>query len=88
MQLSPLSRHFIPFWSKYSPQHLVLKHPQFTYTATKLNGVTSEGDRIITVTAAGTSNLAELFWQRASAMSPHTLHATTHDPPLFIPLTN
>jgi hypothetical protein len=29
MQLSPPSRHSIPLWSKYSPQHPVLKHPQF-----------------------------------------------------------
>jgi hypothetical protein len=28
LQLSPLSRYFIPFRSKYSPQHPVLKHPQ------------------------------------------------------------
>jgi hypothetical protein len=27
MQLSPPSRHSIPLWSKYSPQHPVLKHP-------------------------------------------------------------
>jgi hypothetical protein len=29
MQFSPASRHFIPLWSKYSPRHPVLKHPQF-----------------------------------------------------------
>jgi len=28
MQSSPVSRHFLPFRSKYSPQHPVLKHPQ------------------------------------------------------------
>jgi hypothetical protein len=28
VQLSPFSRYFIPVWSKYSPQHPVLKHPQ------------------------------------------------------------
>jgi hypothetical protein len=28
VQLSPFSRHFIPLRSKYSSQHLVLKHPQ------------------------------------------------------------
>jgi hypothetical protein len=28
MQFSPASCHFIPLWSKYSPQHHVLKHPQ------------------------------------------------------------
>jgi hypothetical protein len=28
MQLFPTSRHFISLWSKYSPQHPVLKHPQ------------------------------------------------------------
>jgi hypothetical protein len=28
MQFSPPSRHFVPLWSKYPPQHLVLKHPQ------------------------------------------------------------
>jgi hypothetical protein len=27
MQFSPPSHHFIPLWSKYSPQHPVLKHP-------------------------------------------------------------
>jgi hypothetical protein len=29
MQLSLPSRHSIPLWSKYSPQHPVLKHSQF-----------------------------------------------------------
>jgi hypothetical protein len=28
---SPPSRHSIPLWSKYSPQHPVLKHPQFMF---------------------------------------------------------
>jgi hypothetical protein len=28
MQFSPISSHFIPLRSKYSPQHSVLKHPQ------------------------------------------------------------
>jgi hypothetical protein len=28
MQFSPTYHHSIPFGSKYSPQHLVLKHPQ------------------------------------------------------------
>jgi hypothetical protein len=28
MQFPPISRHFIPPRSKYSPQHPVLKHPQ------------------------------------------------------------
>jgi hypothetical protein len=28
MQFSLPSRHFIPLWSKYPPQHPVLKHPQ------------------------------------------------------------
>jgi hypothetical protein len=28
MYFCPPSRHFIPLWSKYSPQHPVLKHPQ------------------------------------------------------------
>jgi hypothetical protein len=27
MQFSPLSRHFIPPWSKYPRQHPLLKHP-------------------------------------------------------------
>jgi hypothetical protein len=27
-QFSPSSCHFIPLWSKYSPRHPVLKHPQ------------------------------------------------------------
>jgi hypothetical protein len=31
MQLSPISYHFIPVRSKYSPQHPVLKHPQSMY---------------------------------------------------------
>jgi hypothetical protein len=31
MQLSPPSCHSIPLWSKYSPQHPVLKHPQFMF---------------------------------------------------------
>jgi hypothetical protein len=31
MQFTPPSRHFIPLWSKYSPQHPVLKHPQFMF---------------------------------------------------------
>jgi len=28
MQSSPVSHHFLPLKSKYSPQHPVLKHPQ------------------------------------------------------------
>jgi hypothetical protein len=28
MQFSPFTRHLIPPWSKYPPQHPVLKHPQ------------------------------------------------------------
>jgi hypothetical protein len=28
MQFSPPFRHLIPLFSKYSPQHPVLKHPQ------------------------------------------------------------
>jgi hypothetical protein len=31
MQLSPPSRHSISLWSKYSPQHPVLKHLQFMF---------------------------------------------------------
>jgi hypothetical protein len=31
MQLSPPSGHSIPLWSKYSPQHPVLKHLQFMF---------------------------------------------------------
>jgi hypothetical protein len=27
-QFPQISRHIIPLWSKYSPQHPVLKHPQ------------------------------------------------------------
>jgi hypothetical protein len=34
MQLSPPSRHSIPLWSKYSPQHPVLKHRQFMFRGT------------------------------------------------------
>jgi hypothetical protein len=30
-QFSPPSRYFILIWSKYSPRHLVLKHPQSTF---------------------------------------------------------
>jgi hypothetical protein len=30
MQFSPTSCHFIPLWSKYSPQHPIFKHPQST----------------------------------------------------------
>jgi hypothetical protein len=29
MQFPPISCHIIPLWSKYSPQHPVLKHPQW-----------------------------------------------------------
>jgi hypothetical protein len=43
MQLSPPSRHFIPLWSKYSPQHPVLKHPQFICTLLKIVFYTSIG---------------------------------------------
>jgi hypothetical protein len=35
MQFSPPSRHFIPLWSKYPPQHSVLKHPQTTCFGSK-----------------------------------------------------
>jgi hypothetical protein len=31
MQFSPTSYYFIPLQSKYSPQHPVLKHPQFMF---------------------------------------------------------
>jgi hypothetical protein len=31
MQLSPTPFHFISPWSKYCPQHPVLKHPQFMF---------------------------------------------------------
>jgi hypothetical protein len=31
MQFSPTSYHFIPLWSKCSPQHPVLTHPQFIW---------------------------------------------------------
>jgi hypothetical protein len=34
MQFSPPSCHLIPLWSKYFPQHPVLKHPQCTETGT------------------------------------------------------
>jgi hypothetical protein len=33
MQFSP-SWHFNPFWSKYSPQHPVLKHPHLCFSLT------------------------------------------------------
>jgi hypothetical protein len=29
MQFYPPSRYSIPLWSKYSPQHPVLKHPRY-----------------------------------------------------------
>jgi hypothetical protein len=31
MQFSPTSRHFVSLRSKYSPQHPVLMHPQYTF---------------------------------------------------------
>jgi hypothetical protein len=31
VQFSPPSHNFIPLWSKYSPQHPVLKHPQSVF---------------------------------------------------------
>jgi len=31
MQSSPIPYHFLPLTSKYSPQHLVLKHPQSVF---------------------------------------------------------
>jgi hypothetical protein len=31
MQLPQISRHIIPLWSKYSPQHPLLKHPQSVF---------------------------------------------------------
>jgi hypothetical protein len=31
MQFSPSSFHFISLWSKYSPQHPVVKHPQSVF---------------------------------------------------------
>jgi hypothetical protein len=31
MQSSPASRHFFPLRSKYSPQHPVLRHPQYVF---------------------------------------------------------
>jgi hypothetical protein len=34
MQFSQPSRHSITLWSKYSPKHPVLKHPQFMCRAT------------------------------------------------------
>jgi hypothetical protein len=30
MKFSPATYHFIPVWSKYSPQHPVLKHPAYS----------------------------------------------------------
>jgi hypothetical protein len=30
LQFSPLPCYFIPLWPKYSPQHLIPKHPQPT----------------------------------------------------------
>jgi hypothetical protein len=32
MQFSPASRHFFSLRSKYSPKHLVLKHPQSVFS--------------------------------------------------------
>jgi hypothetical protein len=37
MQFSLPSHHSIPLWSKYSPQHPVLKHPQFMFLSTSFN---------------------------------------------------
>jgi hypothetical protein len=37
MQFSPVSYHFIPLQSNYSPQHLVLKHPQSVFLEGALN---------------------------------------------------
>jgi hypothetical protein len=31
MQFPPISRHFISFRTKYSPQHPLLKHPQSVF---------------------------------------------------------
>jgi hypothetical protein len=41
MQLSPPSRHSIPLWPKYSPQHPVLKHPQFMFLNVNFNAINS-----------------------------------------------
>jgi hypothetical protein len=35
MQFSPNSRHVISLWTKYSPQHPVLKHPQWLIMISK-----------------------------------------------------
>jgi hypothetical protein len=35
MQFPSISRHIIPLWSKYSPQHSVLKHPQSMFLNVK-----------------------------------------------------
>jgi hypothetical protein len=32
MQFPQISRHIIPLWSKHSPQHPVLKHPQSMFS--------------------------------------------------------
>jgi hypothetical protein len=45
MQLSPPSCHSIPLWPKYSPQHPVLKHPQFMF----LSYCQSAGFDVLTV---------------------------------------
>jgi hypothetical protein len=40
MQFSPPSSHSIPLWPKYSPQHPVLKHPQFMFISYLFTHVT------------------------------------------------
>jgi hypothetical protein len=69
MQLSPPSRHSIPFWAKYSEHH-VLKRPQFIewcllgcyamwllWFLQEPHGVTSQKTPFCIVTAVKTSSL-------------------------------
>jgi hypothetical protein len=39
IQFSPPSLHFIPFWSKYPPQHLVLKQYSMYSQLTSVAGI-------------------------------------------------
>jgi hypothetical protein len=77
-QLSSPSRHSIPLWSKYSPQHPVLKHPQFMFLPycqreTPYKGFALCGEKIKlerVLRCEGTERSAEVrFWNRRLATS-------------------
>jgi hypothetical protein len=46
MPFSPISRHFISLWTKYSPQHPVLKHPQSIISLYNINRLIFEMDTV------------------------------------------